>query len=79
MLGISYVSFRAVQILVEIYDGHLTKLCPLDVSYVLLFFPSILSGPLDRYQRVSADLFHQCCGLKHLRYTKHVCVFQILP
>ena len=39
MLGISYVSFRAVQILVEIYDGHLTKLCPLDVSYFLLFFP----------------------------------------
>lgn len=56
MLGISYVSFRAVQILVEIYDGHLTKLCPLDVSYFLLFFPSILSGPLDRYQRFSADL-----------------------
>lgn len=25
MLGISYVSFRAVQILVEIYDGHLTS------------------------------------------------------
>ena len=56
MLGISYVSFRAVQILVEIYDGHLTKLCQLDVSYFLLFFPSILSGPLDRYQRFSADL-----------------------
>ena len=56
MLGISYVSFRAVQILVEIYDGHLTKLCPLDVSYFLLFFPSILSGPLDRFQRFSADL-----------------------
>lgn len=26
------------------------------MSYFLLFFPSILSGPLDRYQRFSADL-----------------------
>ena len=56
MLGISYVSFRAVQILVEIYDGHLTALNALDVSYFLLLFPSILSGPIDRFQRFSGDL-----------------------
>ena len=56
MLGISYVSFRAVQILVEIYDGHIDALSALDVSYFLLFFPSILSGPIDRFQRFSGDL-----------------------
>ena len=56
LLGISYMSFRAVQLLVEIYDGHLTALNFCDVSYFLLFFPSIASGPLDRFQRFSADL-----------------------
>lgn len=56
LLGISYMSFRAVQLLVEIYDGHLTALNFCDVSYFLLFFPSIASGPLDRFQRFSGDL-----------------------
>lgn len=65
MLGISYVSFRAVQILVEIYDGHLTQLHVLDVSYFLLFFASILSGPLDRFQRFSADLAKTRTGAEY--------------
>lgn len=56
LLGISYVSFRAAQILVEIFDGHIKTLNALDVSYFLLFFPSILSGPIDRFQRFSGDL-----------------------
>ena len=29
--------------------------------------------------RTSPDLFRQCCGLKNLKSTKDVCVFQILP
>ena len=65
MLGISYVSFRAVQVLVEIYDGHLTRLHVLDVSYFLLFFASILSGPIDRFQRFSADLAKTRTGAEY--------------
>ena len=65
MLGISYVSFRAAQILVEIYDGHIETLNVLDVSYFLLFFPSILSGPLDRFQRFSADLSKTRSGAEY--------------
>ena len=56
MLGVSYMSFRAVQILIEIYDGYLTELDFADVSYFILFFPSISSGPLDRYRRFTADV-----------------------
>ena len=56
ILGISYMSFRAVQVLIEIYDGRLKKLNLLDFSYFLLFFPSLSSGPIDRYQRFAKDL-----------------------
>lgn len=56
LLGISYMSFRAIQVLIEIYDGHITQLDFFDLSYFILFFPSISSGPLDRYRRFAADL-----------------------
>ena len=56
ILGISYMTFRAVQVLIEIYDGHIKELHLLTFSFFLLFFPSVASGPLDRYRRFSADL-----------------------
>lgn len=56
ILGVSYMTFRAVQVLIEIYDGHIKALNLLDFSYFLLFFPSVASGPIDRYRRFSADL-----------------------
>lgn len=56
LLGISYMTFRSVQVLLEIYDKHLTELRPLELSYFLLFFPSVASGPIDRYRRFLDDL-----------------------
>lgn len=56
LLGISYMSFRAAQILIEIYDGHIKELNFWDASCFILFFPSLSSGPLDRYRRFAADL-----------------------
>lgn len=59
LLGVSYMTFRAVQILIEIYDGHIKSLSLLDLSYFLLFFPSVASGPVDRYRRFVGDLQKQ--------------------
>jgi membrane protein involved in D-alanine export len=56
LLGISYMTFRAVQVLIETYDGLVTEIGLLDFSYFLLFFPSISSGPIDRFRRFRADL-----------------------
>ena len=56
LLGISYMTFRAVQVLIETYDGLITEIGVLDFSYFLLFFPSVSSGPIDRFRRFSADL-----------------------
>lgn len=56
LLGVSYMTFRSVQVLIEIYDGHIKELSLLDFSFFLLFFPSVSSGPIDRYRRFAGDL-----------------------
>ena len=56
LMGASYMSFRAVQVLLDIYDGRLQKLRPVALGYLLLFFPAVSSGPIDRYRRFLSDL-----------------------
>ena len=65
MLGLSYLSFRAVQPLIDIYDGRITELNLLDLSYFVLFFPSVSSGPLDRYRRFETDLHKMRTGVEY--------------
>lgn len=54
-LGISYLTFRALDVVIGIQDD-LIKQLPID-RYVtfLLFFPTISSGPIDRYTRFAED------------------------
>ena len=47
-LGISYLTFKSVQVLIEIRDGLIKKMSPLDYLYFLLFFPVFTSGPIMR-------------------------------
>ena len=54
-IGISYVTFRAVQVLVEIRDGLIDELSAGDYLYFLTFFAQITSGPIDRSRRFLAD------------------------
>ncbi len=56
LLGISYMTFRAVGVLLDIYDGRLKWLNLLDFTAFLLFFPSVASGPVDRYRRFKEDI-----------------------
>lgn len=54
-LGISYVTFRALDVLIGIHDRLVSEVpLPRYLGY-LLFFPTIASGPIDRYRRWSAD------------------------
>ena len=55
-IGISYMTFKAAQIVIEIYDGLIKEVRPFEYAYLLLFFPTILSGPIDRSRRFSKDL-----------------------
>ena len=55
-LGISYMTFKLIQIINEIYDGLIEKpMVPLDYVHFLLFFPALSSGPIDRSRRFIED------------------------
>lgn len=54
-IGISYITFKVVQILIEIYDGVIKELHLYDYLNFLLFFPTISSGPIDRSRRFLED------------------------
>ncbi|WP_461215415.1 D-alanyl-lipoteichoic acid biosynthesis protein DltB [Lacticaseibacillus sp. GG6-2] len=54
-LGISYLTFRVVQIVMELRDGTIKALSlPLVVRFIC-FMPTLSSGPIDRYRRFVKD------------------------
>ena len=54
-IGISYLTFKAVQVLIEMRDGLIEYLTPLDYAYFLTFFATFTSGPIDRSRRFMED------------------------
>jgi membrane protein involved in D-alanine export len=58
-LGISYVTFRSLDVIICIQDGLITRLQAGPYLAFLLFFPTISSGPIDRYNRFAAELAHR--------------------
>lgn len=54
-LGISYLTFKSVQMIMEIRDGLIKNYQPFRYIQFLLFFPTISSGPIDRYRRFEKD------------------------
>ncbi|MDW4255526.1 D-alanyl-lipoteichoic acid biosynthesis protein DltB [Staphylococcus saprophyticus] len=54
-LGISYVTFKSVQLLMEIRDGSIKEVKVSKVFQFISFFPTISSGPIDRYKRFVKD------------------------
>ena len=55
-IGVSYVSFKVIQIVIETYDGLIEEMSFFEYSSFVLFFPSISSGPIDRSRRYLNDL-----------------------
>ncbi len=54
-IGISYFTFRAVQVVLEISDGLIQRIGVVDLLYFLAFFPTISAGPIDRSRRFLQD------------------------
>jgi membrane protein involved in D-alanine export len=54
-LGISYVTFRALDVVFSIHDRVITTLAPAQYFAFLFFFPTVSSGPIDRYRRFGQD------------------------
>ena len=56
-LGISYMSFKTIQIMLEISDGlSKEKISVKDYLQFLLFFPTVSSGPIDRSRRFLKEI-----------------------
>lgn len=55
-LGISYMTFKSVQVIIEIYDGLIKECDTFSFLYFLTFFPCLASGPIDRSRRFDRDL-----------------------
>ena len=55
-IGISYMTFKAAQIIIEISDGLIKELKPDEYISMMLFFPTLLSGPIDRSRRFEEDI-----------------------
>ncbi len=54
-LGLSYVTFRSLDVIIGVHDELITSLPPIQYLTFLLFFPTISSGPIDRYRHFSED------------------------
>ena len=54
-LGISYVTFRSLDVIFGIRDRLIVSLPADEFFAFLFFFPAISSGPIDRYRRFSRD------------------------
>ncbi|HEM2532586.1 TPA: D-alanyl-lipoteichoic acid biosynthesis protein DltB, partial [Listeria monocytogenes] len=55
-LGISYLTFKAAQMIIEIRDNLIKQYNAWDFVNFLLFFPTISSGPIDRFRRFKKDV-----------------------
>ncbi|MGA7274273.1 MAG: MBOAT family O-acyltransferase, partial [Candidatus Udaeobacter sp.] len=54
-LGISYVTFRALDVVFCLRDKVIAAPGTLDFLMFLFFFPTISAGPIDRYRRFLTD------------------------
>lgn len=55
-LGLSYMTFKSTQIIIQTYDGSIDQVSLWDFLYMDLFFPVLTSGPIDRSQRFIGDM-----------------------
>lgn len=66
LLGVNYMTFRAVEMLISFHDGTVKALTLFEWSYFLLFFPLVNSSLIDRCRRFLSDLER---GLTSEEYT----------
>ncbi len=55
-LGISYMTFKTAQVIIQIYDEQIDSVRVFEYLYLMIFFPAITSGPIDRSERFKKDI-----------------------
>lgn len=54
-LGLSYVTFRSLDVVFCINDGVIHRLPAVEYLAYLFFFPTVSAGPIDRFRRFERD------------------------
>jgi membrane protein involved in D-alanine export len=54
-LGLSYVTFRSLDVVFGIHDGVIRSLPAVEYLAYLFFFPTVSAGPIDRFRRFERD------------------------
>lgn len=55
-LAISFFTFEFAHVMVDAYVGKLERLTPLDFAVFTMFFPTLVAGPIKRYQSFAPQL-----------------------
>lgn len=55
-IGLSYLNFKIIQVIIEIYDGRIERINFITFIYFIIFFPTLSSGPIDRWKRFEEDI-----------------------
>lgn len=50
-LGLSYITFRLIHYIIEVYRSNTPRGSFVDFALYILFFPTFLAGPVERFQR----------------------------
>ncbi len=54
-LGISYLTFRSLDVIIGIHDGLITSLPAAQYLCFVFLFPTVSAGPIDRFRRFAMD------------------------
>ena len=54
-IGLSYINFKTIQMVIEIYDGSINDLNIVDLVYFIIFVPTLSCGPIDRFRRFTKN------------------------
>jgi alginate O-acetyltransferase complex protein AlgI len=57
-LAISFFTFEFVHVLVDVYLGKIERLDPLDFATFTMFFPTLVAGPIKRFQSFAPQVAH---------------------
>lgn len=65
-LGISYLTFKILQVLIQLYDRSIEQPGFYNMIYFILFFPTLSAGPIDRSARFFEDADRKMSGKEYL-------------
>jgi len=68
-LGISYLTFRLIHYTVEVYRKNVPTSSLVDFALYVLFFPTFLAGPVERFQRFHPQTTeHKSMDISNINY-----------